>query len=504
MERLACVDVPALPLQLLVRGHPDWRREPVAVVDRDAPQGTVLWVNERARASEVLPGLRYGAALALCASLRAGAVDERQVESGVEELCDVLRRSSPSVEPSREEPGVFFVDVAGLALVQPSLVEWARRARADVVAAGFACALAVGFDRFASYAIAKSLRGESALVFGRPQDERELALRVPLRRIALDPSARAELEKLAIRRVGDLVRLPAEGVLLRFGPELHRLHRVASGLAKTALEARAPREPPRAAVDLDWPLADAAAILALVEEMARPLIFALARADRAVAALALSLSLEDRTRFDERVEPAEPTLEWAQLARLLKLRLDRLAMAPATRGASRRVERVEIELSDAPATRQQLRLFAQRAGRDPRAAAKCFAALRAAFGDDAVVRAKLASAHLPEASFAWERLEKLEAPRPSAVDERPPLVRRIHTKSVPLAPRSRHEHDGWMPLGFERGPVMSLQGPFPLSGGWWRAEVARDYYFAELASGEELWIYYDRRRRRWFAQGSVA
>ena len=69
--RLACIDVPALALQLLVRRHPEWSDRPVAVVDEDKPQGKVLWVNERAYRSRVLPGTRYAAGLSffrrLCA-----------------------------------------------------------------------------------------------------------------------------------------------------------------------------------------------------------------------------------------------------------------------------------------------------------------------------------------------------------------------------------------------------------------------------------------------------
>ena len=63
MDRLACVDLPVLPLQLLLRRHPDWRRQPAAVVDRDKAQGTLLWVNEAARQKRILPGMRYATAL---------------------------------------------------------------------------------------------------------------------------------------------------------------------------------------------------------------------------------------------------------------------------------------------------------------------------------------------------------------------------------------------------------------------------------------------------------
>jgi hypothetical protein len=49
MVRLACVDLPAFPLQLLLRRHPEWASSPAAVVAEDKPQGLILWVNEKGR-----------------------------------------------------------------------------------------------------------------------------------------------------------------------------------------------------------------------------------------------------------------------------------------------------------------------------------------------------------------------------------------------------------------------------------------------------------------------
>ena len=49
MLRMACICMPALALQVLVRGRPEWDGLPVAVVDRDAASGGVLWVNRAAR-----------------------------------------------------------------------------------------------------------------------------------------------------------------------------------------------------------------------------------------------------------------------------------------------------------------------------------------------------------------------------------------------------------------------------------------------------------------------
>jgi len=44
--------------------------------------------------------------------------------------------------------------------------------------------------------------------------------------------------------------------------------------------------------------------------------------------------------------------------------------------------------------------------------------------------------------------------------------------------------------------------PYLVSGGWWRAEVHREYAFAQTLRGDILWVFYDRRRRRWH-QGRV-
>ena len=113
MDRMACVDLPAFPLQLLLKRHPEWRERPAVVVDEDKPQGKVLWVNERARASRILPGMRYAAALTLAGDLRAAVVSAVQIERAVGALVKRLIYFTPGVEPSRDEPGVFWLDASG-------------------------------------------------------------------------------------------------------------------------------------------------------------------------------------------------------------------------------------------------------------------------------------------------------------------------------------------------------------------------------------------------------
>src|SRR6185436_12647206 len=112
--RLACVDLPAFPLQLLLRRHPDWVGYPAAVVAEDKPQGLVLWVNEAARDLGVLPGLRYAAAFSLASALRAGEVSPDESQKALSDLTQRLLRFTPEVEPSAQEDGVFWLNGSGL------------------------------------------------------------------------------------------------------------------------------------------------------------------------------------------------------------------------------------------------------------------------------------------------------------------------------------------------------------------------------------------------------
>ena len=146
---------------------------PAAVVAEDKPQGLILWVNERARQHGVLPGLRYAAALSLATNLRAGAVASTEIEKTIEELTHRLMRFTPEVEPSAEEPGVFWLNGMGLKFLYPSSNQWARALHADIAAQKFQVSVVAGFTRFGTYAVAKVKKGIT--VFNNPAEERQAA-----------------------------------------------------------------------------------------------------------------------------------------------------------------------------------------------------------------------------------------------------------------------------------------------------------------------------------------
>jgi len=494
MDRMACIDLPAFPLQLLLQRRPEWRDHPVAVVDHDRPQGKILWVNERARSFRILPGMRYAAGLSLAGGLHAAEVTSQEIDRAVATLGRRLRRFTPHVEPAGEDPGVFWLDASGLERLYGSLASWAGLIRADLRRSGLECNAAVGFDRFGTYALAKGKRG--ILVIDRPADERAASRRIPLDRLALDPEARVILDKLGVRNVGDFVDLPSEGVAKRFGQEIHRLHRLASGALGRPLQPEHPEPPALERLGLDFPETNVMRLMAVVERLIGPLLETLAGRGHALAKLNLGFRFERLGDHIEGLRPAAPTLDAAQLLELARLRLEALRKLPDG------VVEVVLHAESTKATHEQLGLFAERPRRDPAAANRALARVRAELGDDAVVRARLGDGHLPESRFTWEKIEGVTAPQPRDADRRT-LVRRIYAQPVPLPARARHEPDGWMLRGLEHGPVVRVLGPYVVSGRWWSEPVHREYHFAETQRGDLLWVYYDRPRRRWFLQGRV-
>lgn len=516
--RVACIDIPALPLQLLWRREPAWRAMPTVVVDEDRPQGVVLAASESARAQRVLPGQRYATALALAPGLRAGVVPPEELAAAQDEIARRLHALSPEVTRDEHDPGragsshaafgTFWLGGAGMASLYPSATAWGQAAIGVLAALGLGGVVVVGFSRFATCAVARA-RGHGLAVeraatllhvFARDLDERTVTRAVPLDRLDVDPSLRDALARLGVTTLGQLVRLPGGGVLERFGPAAHRLYRLAAGEGWDPLAPEPPPEAPDERVYLDDPELDAERLVFATKGALDRLLVRLADKRRALTALYLELNLQHGVGRHERrvdcIKPAAATLDGRALLGLVRLRLEH---QPPVAG----VVELRVWADDVEATREQLALFAEKPRRDLRAADVALARLRAELGDDAVVRAVIRPGHLPEARFGWERLDAVVAPRPR-LDRPRLLVRRLFARPLLLPPQSPNvRDDGWVLSGLAHGTVTNIVGPYILSGGWWSTEVHREYHFAEIRRGDCLWLFYDRARRRWFQHGAV-
>ena len=517
-KRLACVDVPALPLQCLVRREPELANLPAVIVDELHPQGVVLWSNRAARAAGVRTGARYGHALSLCAQLRAGLVPDAEQQAAISAIAELLRTFTPLVEPARQEPGVFWLDANGLSRFYPDLplaaihAQWSEAIRVKLREAGWYAAVVLGFDRLATYAIARHFHGVRVLLD--PQQEVQTCARVALASLGatwgIAPKLRDELERLGVATLGDLAKLPETALRERMGLQVAMLRRRLAHDVPMPLAAELPTPEPVAARDFEPADTNAERLLFAAKGLLAQLLPLLVARRQAVARLEVLLVLDEAALADVplHLQPAEPTLQELQLLDLVRLALDRTPLAAA-------VKTLRLALHGVPATAEQLALWQLQGQRDPHAAALALARLRALFGEDAVVAATLRSAWLPEGQFAWLPLRKLRiqtARAPQQPDnvirlpQQPPLqlVRRLLSQPARLPPKPPGNRP-WRLAPFRPETVVHFDGPYRLAGGWWRSisqtDRCRDYGYATTDRGTVLWVFHEPARDAWFCHG---
>ncbi|MGB1014090.1 MAG: DNA polymerase Y family protein, partial [Nannocystaceae bacterium] len=312
--------------------------------------------------------------------------------------------------------------------------------------------------------------------------------------------------------LGGFLRLPASEVAARFGRAAAALHATFSGSAWAPLDPKMPEPPLAVSLELDPPDDHRQRLLFLAKGALHALMAQVVARAQKLESLEIRFELDHLSR-DETVtttiEPAEPTCDVLQVLDLLRLRLDQTELPAA-------VAHLHLEAVAAPVDAAQVGLLDVQPKRDPAAAGRALARLRALFGESAVTHATLTPAHLPEASFAWQPTAEVtppkvaEHPANNPYDRGLPLVREVFPKPIALPPRPAPEEGLWRhPPSTnpnDKRPYVAIRrliGPFEISGGWWVRAVARSYYYAQTSSGELRWIYYDNQRERWFWHGRV-
>ena len=549
VSRLACIDVPALPLQILLRRHPEWRSEPVAVVTEDKVRTRICWANRRAITLGVRPGMQQTAAVACCPALRVDHVRASEIEREIRRLAERLHRWSPQVEMASspgfhglQSPqlsgfgaaGTFWLRASGLAGLFGPLSDWIDALSKDLQEDGFRVSIAVGFNRFDTFAAARATFGLQ--IFESPTEEKTAALRAPLVRFGLPEKTLAGLAKLGVSSLRDLLHLAEEGrsgkgLANRFGKEVQQLHRLSSGESSTPISETFRRETPvEHRISFEPPETDTERLIFHAKRLLDRILADLGKQGLAVIELAYRVECEDAPSISGSLRPALPTGDGVKLLSLLRLRFGAISPGNRTGGQQKMLQNPDepgkriiglvlralggVHVAEQPGLYQNP---GEALSTGPKKASEALARIQAEFGEDSLVRLETRDAHLPRGRYRCRPVSPEEAtvrnfpgksvPKDFFETRTPRLIRRIYDQPLILPHRGSGEPDGWLLRGIEHGPVQSFTGPFRISGGWWRLlsgrPVSRDYFFVRLKRGDVCWVFFDRERRSWFLEGRV-
>lgn len=474
----AAIHLPALPLEAL--DIPADAAQPVAVIEDDTTQAGVIAASAGAFAAGIRVGMRAGAAAARCASLEL-RIREPASEAAALERLAAWGAGFTSVV-SLEAPDALLLEVGGSLRLFGGEARLHDRLRTELATLGHAASIALTPTPRASLWLARDHVDTVCTdrLSGRLGELPATALRLPER------TAR-DLERLGVQTLREIFRLPRDGLARRFGPALlidwdRALGRVPEARRHWQSERRfnSKRELPAAVREIGL-------IKPYIECLVAKLAVMLRRHDAGIDSLTLTFIHERLVPPTElRLRLLAVSRDAARFRRLLDTRLERVSLpAPAMA--------IRLESGAFKAfTVQTAALIEDRAA--PAAEMKTLIeTLRARLGREAVFSQRPVADHRPER--AWRRAEPAA---PAASCDAPP-------RPVWLLPEPAllGEHDG-VPL--HQGRHLTFTGgPERIESGWFDGnDICRDYYVARTAGNARLWIFHDRRARRWYLHGYFA
>lgn len=225
---VACFAVPQLGIACERARLRDVQEQPLALAGAD---GLLRVISDEACAFGIQPGQTLSSARVLCRSLLVLPYDRAAYEDAARCLWDLFAIESSTVEPV--SPELCFVEMTG-----PDIPD--IHARVQRLAA--AVATRVGIPVSVGLARSKFVAQQAAIKTDRKTDRaagvviipvgQEAAFLAPLsldRVPGLDYKQRQRLERLGVRRFGDVLRLPPRQLQRQFREIGHLLHRLSLG-----------------------------------------------------------------------------------------------------------------------------------------------------------------------------------------------------------------------------------------------------------------------------------
>jgi protein ImuB len=511
-SRVMTVFLPCPGLQLLARARPELKDRPVAVEGESPRSGRIVECSRLALQAGVAEGMTTARARAACSDLLVLGVSAQDLMALRREVLEALLCVTPVVEWGGG--GAFHADASGLSRLFGSERLLLVRACAEIQRVGLMARAACASTRFVASAATRCRQGLSVVRAG---EEARFLDPLPLSLLPLTDEAAARLALLGIRTLGQLARLPQDGLADRFGKEAVAWQRLARGEEAEPLVPLPDPRGPGVRRDLDEPVDGIEPVTFLLKSCCEELADALTRRGTAAARVQVAFAL-DVPQGEERsdVRTLAPSRPLWQARALLDLCRTELQARPL------RAPLLGLALSaceEAPQAVAPGELFGQ--GLDLDGLHGAVDALRLLLGADRVATPAPRPAHRREARRGWQPFRPdlaardggalADVPEEAAVEEAerildPPLpaIVRLPAREAEGSPGSLFLPAAERGAAGARGLPVETEiaehaGPWRVAGEWWDGgvDVDRDEYVLVGRDGGLYRACRDRRSRAW-------
>ena len=469
-----CLYLPQLPLEVFTRGCEDG--SPLVVHCGSVGRPRVVAANPSARSAGINSGLALAAARALQTDLSVHPRDQAAERRALEALAAWSGQFTSMV--SLVPPNALLLEVAGSLRFFGGLHPLLAKLKTGIGRLGYQVHLATAPTPLAATLLAR--QGEAICITGHRQLVRALS-QLPLTVLGLEEEKQVRLTAIGLCRLGDVLRLPRDGLARRFGTELLSLLDRALGRLP---DPRMPFvAPPRFAGHLLLPaeVKNTEALLFGLQRLIRELVGLLRARVAGVRAMTVQLVHGPASLTEVQVGMVTPGRDERYLLELLKVRLEREHLTAPVR---------EIRLLADAIESHQVPCQDLFPGSAAEAEDMLIERLRARLGEDAVCGISPVADHRPEFAWCWSEpgqggIQPLLAQRPLWLLSTPRVL-----KAYQGRPCLEHVLTLWP----ERERIES---------GWWDGkDIRRDYFVAEDREGIRYWVFRELSERGgWFLHG---
>jgi protein ImuB len=470
-----CLNLPRLPIEAFLRAGAS--HDPLAVTSGgNAP--LIVACDERAAAAGIRDGMALSAAYALLPELNARIRDDNAEQDCLE--ATALWALQFTSQVSVHAPDSLLLEIGASLKLFGGLDTLCHRINASASKLGFDTLSAVAPTPCGAYWLARC--GLGINVEDRKTLQHHLH-RLPVTCLDAGAAAFQSLERMGVRTIGQLARLPRDALARRFGQRLLDQLDRAFGNRPDPQQPFSPPSRFSARLVLPSPVSEAEALLFAAHRLILQLTGYLSAANAGVMRLRLMLENEDGSTTDVIVALSIPGRDPKHLLNLLRERLSQTAL-------SGRSEAITLEAPEIAQLAPRNFSFLPDAAHAREERATLVEKLRARLGNDAVHGLTLFPDARPE--FAWHEAEPGVNTQPG-----PPLLRPAWLLK---RPRRLKLHGGRPCLD---GQLRIVEGPERIESGWWDGfDVMRDYFIARSDNGATFWIYRERvPSGDWFLHG---
>ncbi|MEX0603077.1 MAG: DNA polymerase Y family protein [Marinobacter sp.] len=434
-------------------------------------QGLVYQANRAARELGVRTGMRLKTAINLAPDLVVARTDSGREQFALAQQARWLYRQAAYI--SLYPPNGLLTEVSSLKRLYGGLTPLWQNLSQELDRRQLTGQMATALTPSAARSLAQMNRGQCTDC---PETLRELAQALPIDQIGLPERTVKRLGKLGLLTLNDALSLPANEIAHRLEPEtLQRLQQIHG----TRPDPQTRWQPPlyfRQRMDFASDIEQMAGLLFPLQRALGELETDLQWRQQDTDYLKLSFHHRHHAETHLAIRTAGPEHQAVAFMALARIQLEQQQLAAPVMAMTLTVSRFMAR--GQPANTD---LFGSESGPDE-AWQALVGRLQARLGESAIKTLASHPDHRPEKAWTQQTLSKpgkISAHRDDHFPDAP---------SLPYRPL-------WLlrtPQAVHHLPEAWLAGPERISGGWWDGErVQRDYYIAQLKTGQLGWLFRD-------------